>query len=221
VRVLLVEDDARLALRLQRALVDAGFATDVAADGEQADYLGRTEPYDAVVLDLGLPRRDGLSVLARWRQGRVDVPVLILTARGRWSEKKAGFEAGADDYLTKPFELGEAILRVQALVRRRAGHASPALACGVLKLDTHAGQITVRGEPVALSPQEFRVLSYLMHHPGRLVSRAELSDHVYERDLDPDSNSLDVLIMRIRRKLGVPAIETVRGRGFRLVAVDA
>jgi len=220
VRVLIVEDDAQLATRLQRAFTDEGFATDLAGDGERADYLGRTEPYDAVVLDLGLPKRDGLAVLSGWRQRGIDVPVLVLTARGRWAEKRAGFEAGADDYLVKPFEFGEAILRVRALVRRRTGHASPTLECGAIVLDTHTGRVTVRGDGVDMTSQEFRVLSYLMHHAERLVSRSELLEHVYARDLEPDSNALDVMIMRVRRKVGVPAIETVRGRGYRMVAVD-
>jgi len=219
VRVLVVEDEPELAAKLARALGAAGFAVDTAADGERADFLGRSEPYDAVVLDLGLPRLDGLSVLRGWRAEGVDVPVLILTARGRWSEKQAGFAAGADDYLVKPFELGEAVLRVQALVRRSRGHASPELTCGALRLDTHRGELTLAGEPVALTAQEYRLVSYLMHNAEKVVSRSELLDHVYERGLDPDSNVIDVLIGRVRRKIGPARIETVRGRGFRLRAL--
>ena len=195
-------------------------AADVAPDGKQADLLGRTEPYDAVVLDLGLPFLDGLSVLRGWREAGVGVPVLVLTARGRWSEKQAGFSAGADDYLVKPFELGEAVLRVQALVRRSHGHASPEIRVGALRLDTHRGEFTLAGEPVALTAQEYRLLAYLAHHAERVVSRSELLDHVYERSLDPDSNVVDVLLARVRRKIGPERIETVRGRGFRLRAID-
>ncbi|MCL4684580.1 response regulator transcription factor [Myxococcota bacterium] len=215
-RVLVVEDEEELAAKLARALGAAGFAVDLAHDGERADFLGRSEPYDAVVLDLGLPRRDGLSVLRDWRAEGVGAPVLILTARGRWSEKQAGFEAGADDYLVKPFELGEAVLRVQALVRRSRGHAAPEIACGALRLDTHRGSISLDGEPVSLTAQEYRLVVYLMHHAERVVSRSELLDHVYERGLDPDSNVIDVLIGRVRRKIGAERIETVRARGFRL-----
>ncbi|RIL00911.1 MAG: DNA-binding response regulator [Proteobacteria bacterium] len=220
-RVLVVEDEPELAEKLARALAARGFAADVAHDGERADFLGRSEPYDAVVLDLGLPRLDGLSLLRGWRGDGIAVPVLILTARGRWSDKQAGFTAGADDYLVKPFELGEAVLRVQALVRRSRGHASPEIACGALRLDTHRGEVTVDGEPVALTAQEYRLVSYLAHEAPRIVSRSELLDHVYERGLDPDSNVVDALIVRVRRKIGAARIETVRGRGFRMRAADA
>jgi len=221
VRVLVVEDEVELATKVARTLEAAGFAVDVAHDGERADFLGRTESYDAAVLDLGLPRRDGLAVLRGWRDDGIGLPVLILTARSRWSEKQAGFHAGADDYLTKPFEPGEVVLRVQVLIRRSRGLASPDLACGPLRLDARTGDVRLDGEPIALTPQEHRVLSYLLHHVGRVVSRAELLDHVYARDLDPDSNVLDVLVTRLRRKLGRPLLETVRGRGFRLVEPPA
>jgi two-component system OmpR family response regulator len=218
--VLVVEDEPELADKLARALSAAGLAADVAGGGRRADFLARTEPYDAVVLDLGLPELDGLSVLRGWRSDGVDVPVLILTARGRWSDKQAGFSGGADDYLVKPFELGEAVLRVQALIRRSRGHASPEIACGSLRLDTHRGDLSLAGEPIDLTPHEYRVISYLMHQAGRIVSRSELLDHVYEHGLDPDSNVIDVLVGRVRRKIGAERIETVRGRGFRLRAVD-
>jgi two-component system OmpR family response regulator len=214
--VLVVEDEPELAAKLARALEAAGYAVDPAHDGKQADFLGRTEPYDAVVLDLGLPQLDGVSVLRGWREDGVAVPVLVLTARGRWSDKQAGFSAGADDYLVKPFELGEAVLRVQALVRRSRGHASPEIRVGSLWLDTHRGEFSLGGEPVALTAQEYRLLAYLAHHAGRVVSRSELLDHAYERSLDPDSNVIDVLLSRVRRKIGSDRIETVRGRGFRL-----
>jgi two-component system OmpR family response regulator len=219
--VLVVEDEPELAEKLARALAARGFATDVAHDGKRADFLGRSEPYDAAVLDLGLPELDGLSVLRGWRADGVAVPVLILTARGRWSEKQAGFAAGADDYLVKPFELGEAVLRVQALVRRSHGHAAPEIECGALRLDTDRGEVSVAGEPVALTAQEYRLVAYLAHNPERVVARSELLDHVYERDGDPDSNVIDALIARVRRKIGAARIETVRGRGFRLRAIGA
>jgi two-component system OmpR family response regulator len=217
-RVLIAEDDLELGAKLERALERAGFAVDLARDGRQADFLGRTEAYDAAVLDLGLPQLDGLGVLRGWREAGVALPVLILTARSRWSEKQAGFHAGADDYLTKPFEFGEAVLRVQALIRRSKGYAHPEIVCGALRLDTRTGDVALNGEPLVLTSQEHRVLAYLLHHAGRVVSRSELLDHVYARDRDPDSNVLDVLIGRVRRKLGLPLIETVRGRGFRLVS---
>lgn len=217
-RVLVVEDEPELAEKLARALGAAGFAVDTAHDGKQADFLGRSEPYDAVVLDLGLPRLDGISVLRGWRSDGVRVPVLVLTARSRWSDKQSGFSAGADDYLVKPFELGEAVLRVQALVRRARGHASPEIAVGALHLDTHRGEFSLAGEAIELTAQEYRLLAYLAHHAERVVSRSELLDHVYERDQDPDSNVIDVLLARVRRKIGADRIETVRGRGFRLRA---
>ncbi|WP_421994480.1 response regulator transcription factor [Reyranella sp.] len=215
-RVLVVEDEPALSLRLQRALEAAGFAVDVAHDGEDGWHLGETEPYDAIVLDLGLPRIDGVTVLKRWRDAGRSAPVLILTARGRWSEKMAGFDAGADDYMTKPFELDEVIYRVRALIRRAAGHAQPELSCGPLRLDSNAGRVTREGAPVPLTAQEFRILSYLMHHPGRVVSRTELMEHVYDRHFDADSNVLEVLLGRIRRKIGAELIRTVRGQGYRL-----
>lgn len=215
-KVLVVEDEPELAAKVARALGAAGFVADLAHDGKEADRLGRIGPYDAVVLDLGLPGQDGLSVLHGWRGDGIDTPVLVLTARGRWSEKQAGFAAGADDYLVKPFELGEAVLRVQALVRRSRGHASPEISVGALRLDTHRGEFALDGETVALTAQEYRLLAYLAHHAGRVVSRAELRDHVYERDLDPDSNVIDVLLARVRRKIGAGRVETVRGRGYRL-----
>jgi two-component system OmpR family response regulator len=217
--VLVVEDERELAAKLVRALDAAGLVADVAHDGGEADLLGRSEPYDAAILDLGLPRLDGLSVLRGWREHGVDLPVLVLTARGRWSDKRAGFAAGADDYLVKPFELGEAVLRVQALIRRSRGHASPEIVCGGLRLDSHRGELTLEGEAVEVTALEYRLLAYLLHHAERIVSRSELLDHVYERGLDPDSNVIDVLLGRVRRKIGAERIETVRGRGFRLRAL--
>lgn len=215
-RILVVEDEPVLALRLQQTLEAAGFAVDVAYDGEEGWHLGDTEPYDAAVLDLGLPKIDGVSILQRWRAAGRRLPVLILTARSRWSEKMAGFQAGADDYMTKPFEMDEVVYRLRALIRRAAGHAQPELSCGPLRLDTLAGRFNLDGMPLQLTAQEFRILSYLMHHAGAVVSRTELMEHVYDRHFDSDSNVLEVLIGRIRRKLKADLIHTVRGLGYRL-----
>jgi two-component system OmpR family response regulator len=213
-RLLVAEDDAALRARLASALADAGFAVDAVADGAEAEFLGQTEEFDAAVLDLGLPGMDGLSVLSRWREAGRGFPVLVLTARARWHDKLAGFNSGADDYLTKPFQLEELILRLRALIRRSAGHAHPRLACGPLELDANAGRFSLRGDPLALTAQEFRILAYFMHHPGKVISRGQLGEHVYEGGFDPDSNALDVLIGRIRRKLGTGLLHTVRGQGF-------
>ena len=215
-RILLAEDDVELAARVAAALSAAGFAVDRAEDGADAEFRGQTEAYDAVVLDLGLPNLDGVSVLHRWREAGLTLPVLVLTARSRWHDKLAGFNAGADDYLTKPFQIEELVLRLQALIRRSAGHASPRLRCGPLEFDANAGRFALDGNPLALTAQEHRILAYLIHHAGRVVSRGELGEHVYDNGFDPDSNALDVLIGRIRRKLGVALLHTVRGQGFRL-----
>lgn len=213
-RVLVVEDEPALALRLQRVLEAADFVVDVAYDGEEGWHLGDTEPYDAIVLDLGLPKIDGVTILQRWRKAGRSAPVLILTARGRWTEKMAGFNAGADDYVTKPFELDEIVYRLRALIRRSAGHARSELECGPLRLDINTGRVTLDGNPVQLTAQEFRILSYLMHHVGRIVTRTELVEHVYDRHFDSDSNVLEVLLGRIRRKIGADLIRTVRGQGY-------
>lgn len=215
-RILVVEDDATLGDALESALTDAGFVVERAADGERALSMGKVEPYDAIVLDLGLPRLDGVTVLQRWRAAGVGVPVLVLTARSRWPEKLSAFSAGADDYLTKPFEMQEVVVRLRALIRRAQGLASPELTCGPLRMDTGSGTVTVDGAPVRLTGQELRILGYLLHRQGRIVSRSELIDHVYHGDFDRDSNVLDVLIGRIRRKLGADLIETVRGLGYKL-----
>ena len=215
-RILLVEDDADLSRQLKQSLADAGYAVDHAPDGEEAQFLGDTEPYDAIVLDLGLPKIDGVSVLERWRKDGLATPVLILTARGAWSEKVAGFDAGADDYLTKPFHTEELLARLRALVRRAAGHAAPALACGGLRLDPRAARASVNGEPVRLTSLEYRLLHYLMMHTGRVISRTELVEHLYDQDFDRDSNTIEVFIGRLRKKIGPDRIETVRGLGYRL-----
>ncbi len=215
-RILVAEDDRELARQLERALEQAGYAVDHAPDGEEAQFLGETEPYDAIVLDLGLPVVDGVSVLESWRAGGVKTPVLILTARDAWSDKVEGLDAGADDYLTKPFEMAELLARLRALIRRASGHAEPLLSCGPVTLDPRRAEVRVGDEPVHLTAQEFKLLSYLMHHPGKVVSRTELTEHIYDQDFDRDSNTIEVFVNRIRKKLGVPVIRTVRGLGYRL-----
>ncbi len=219
-RILLVEDDPDLSRQLKMALSDAGYAVDHAADGEEAGFLGETEPYDAIVLDLGLPKVDGASVLEAWRRAHVATPVLILTARGSWSEKVAGFDAGADDYLTKPFHTEELLARLRALVRRAAGHAAPSLSCGGLRLDPRAARASVGGEPVRLTSLEYRMLHYLMMHQGRVISRTELVEHLYDQDFDRDSNTIEVFVGRVRKKIGPDRVQTVRGLGYRLTALE-
>ena len=219
-RILLVEDDPDLSRQLKLALGDAGYAVDHAADGEEAQFLGENEPYDAVVLDLGLPKVDGVSVLERWRRGNIATPVLILTARGSWNEKVAGFDAGADDYLTKPFHTEELLARLRALLRRSAGHASPSLSCGGLRLDPRAARASVNGEPLRLTSLEYRLLHYMIMHQGRVIGRTELVEHLYDQDFDRDSNTIEVFIGRLRKKLGSERIETVRGLGYRLTPLE-
>lgn len=219
-RLLVVEDDPQLARQLERALEEAGYAVDVARDGEEGLFLGETEPYDAVVLDLGLPVIDGLTILDRWRRAGRTMPVLVLTARDRWSEKVAGFDAGADDYVAKPFRMEEVLARIRALIRRAAGHASAELVCGPLRVDTRSARVTVDGTPVRLTAQEYRLLAYLMHHQGRIVSRTELTEHIYDQDFDRDSNTIEVFVGRLRKKLGVNLIATVRGLGYQIVPPD-
>jgi len=220
-RILLVEDDVDLQRLLKKALGDAGYVVDVAADGEEGHFLGDTEPYDAVVLDLGLPKIDGVTVLERWRKAGRKFPVLILTARDRWSDKVQGFDAGADDYVAKPFHLEEVLARIRALLRRSAGHAKSELNCGPVRLDTRTGRVSVDGNPVRLTSHEYRLLAYLMHHAGRVVSRTELVEHLYDQDFDRDSNTIEVFVGRIRKKLGVDVIQTVRGLGYLLTLPDA
>jgi two-component system OmpR family response regulator len=215
-RVLVVEDEPNLLRQLRTALEGAGYAVDTASDGEEAHYLGSTENYDAVLLDLGLPEVDGLTVLDRWRKEGRTAPVLVLTARDSWSDKVAGLDAGADDYLAKPFQTEELIARLRALIRRSSGNASSELNAGEVRLDTRSGRVTLAGEPVKLTAQEFKLLSYLMHHKGKVVSRTELIEHIYDQDFDRDSNTIEVFITRIRKKLGPSLISTTRGLGYSL-----
>jgi two-component system OmpR family response regulator len=216
VRVLVVEDEARLAQQLARALAEAGYAVDCAADGERADFLGQTERYDAVILDLGLPRIDGLTVIRRWRDAGLAVPVIVLTARGSWHEKVQGIDSGADDYIAKPFRMEELLARLRGLIRRASGQVTPALRSGAVSLDPRLSRVTLDGAPVKLTSHELRVLSYLMHHRGRIVSQSELTEHIYAQAFDRDSNTVEVFIARLRRKLGASFIETVRGLGYRV-----
>jgi len=214
VRLLVVEDDKDLNRQIVNALENAGYAVDKAFDGEEGLYLGENEPYDAVILDLGLPKVDGVAVLQGWRRAGKTMPVLILTARDRWSDKVSGFDAGADDYVVKPFHIEELLARVRALLRRAAGHATAELICGPVRLDTRASRVVVDGNPVKLTSHEYRLLAYLMHHQGRVVSRTELVEHLYDQDFDRDSNTIEVFVGRLRKKLGVDVIETVRGLGY-------
>ena len=217
-RVLVVEDDADLNRQLATALKEAGYAVDTATDGEEGHFLGDTEPYDAVVLDIGLPQLDGISVLEQWRATGRTMPVLLLTARDRWSDKVQGIDAGADDYVAKPFHIEEVLARVRALVRRAAGHASNEIECGPVRLDARSGRVTVDGNPVKLTSHEYKVLEYLMLHRERVVSRTELIEHLYDQDFDRDSNTIEVFVGRLRKKVSADLIETVRGLGYRIVA---
>jgi len=213
-RILLVEDDQDLQRLLKAALANAGYVVDVASDGEEGHFLGDTEPYDVVILDLGLPKLDGVRVLEKWRKAGRAMPVLILTARDRWSDKVAGFDAGADDYLAKPFHTEELLARVRALLRRAAGLATSEIDIGPLKIDTRASRVMVDGNPVRLTSLEYRLLAYLAHHRGKVVSRTELVEHLYDQDFDRDSNTIEVFVGRLRKKLGVNVIQTVRGLGY-------
>ncbi|TPW29435.1 response regulator transcription factor [Martelella alba] len=215
-RILVVEDDTNLNRQLASVLKEAGYVVDAAFDGEEGHFLGETEPYDAVILDIGLPNMDGVTVLERWRSAGRNMPVLILTARDRWSDKVAGIDAGADDYVTKPFYTEEVMARIRALIRRAAGHASTRLTCGPIEIDVKASKATMNGNLLRLTSHEYRLLSYLMHHQGEVVSRTELTEHMYDQDFDRDSNTIEVFVGRLRKKVGAEWIETVRGLGYRM-----
>jgi two-component system, OmpR family, response regulator len=220
VRVLVVEDEVALATQVTTAVAAAGYVVDHAADGGRADYLVTTEQYDAIVLDLGLPVVDGMTLLSRWRATGVLTPILVLTARGSWHEKVQGIDGGADDYVSKPFEIEEVLARLRALIRRAAGQGTRELRCGSITLDPRSARVTLAGAPVKLTSHEFRVLAYLMHQRDRVVSQIELTEHIYAQDFDRDSNTVEVFIGRLRRKLGAATIETVRGLGYRMGAAS-
>ncbi|MCD1632946.1 response regulator transcription factor [Martelella mediterranea] len=217
-RILLIEDDENLNRQLAQMLRDSDYVVDCAYDGEEGHFLGDTEPYDAVILDIGLPQMDGVTVLDKWRQAGRNMPVLILTARDRWSDKVAGIDAGADDYVTKPFHIEEVMARIRALIRRAAGHAAATITCGPIELDVKASKATLDGEILRLTSHEYRLLSYLMHHQGEVISRTELTEHLYDQDFDRDSNTIEVFVGRLRKKIGADWIETVRGLGYRMQA---
>lgn len=219
-RVLVVEDNPEVARQLKDTLEREFFVVDVAGDGENGWFMGDTESYDAVILDLGLPKLDGLTILQRWRQAGNHVPVLILTSRDTWREKVAGLRAGADDYLAKPFELEELLARIEALVRRATGHSSPILKSGPVELDTSSARVTMSGNPVSLTAQEYRALQYLMQMEGKVVSKAELSEHIYEQVIERDSNVIEVMINHLRNKLNPKLIKTRRGLGYQLVVLE-
>lgn len=219
-RVLVIEDERTLAGQLAQALTEASYAVDIVHNGVDALHAGETGEFDAVILDLGLPLLDGITVLKKWRAGGRSMPVLILTARDNWHEKVAGIDAGADDYLTKPFHMEELLARVRALIRRAGGHARAELVCGPVLLDTRSGRVTVGGRAIALTSHEYRVLDYLMHHRNEVVSRTDLIEHIYAQDFDRDSNTVEVFIARLRKKLPSKLIETVRGLGYRLVCEE-
>jgi two-component system OmpR family response regulator len=213
-RILVAEDESVLAQQIRGVLHSEGYVVDVASDGPEAQFLGETEPYDLVILDIGLPQRDGIAVLRSWRANDVQVPVLLLTARDGWSDRVDGLDAGADDYLTKPFHMPELSARVRALIRRKVGKAHPVFSRKNVTFDSRSNQVTLNGMPISLTSQEIAVLSYLFHNSGRLISRMELSDHIYQYDGDRDSNTIAVFVNRLRKKLGGDLIETVRGRGY-------
>lgn len=216
-RVLVVEDDKNLREQLSAALGDAGYSVDAADNGEDGQFLGETEPYDLAILDLGLPKVDGLTVLKEWRKQGRTMPVLILSARDRWSEKVEGLDLGANDYVTKPFHMGELLARVRANIRRQTDHTSSVLEVGDLRLNAATGQVTVNGAPVKLTAYQYKVLDYLMHHAGRIVSRAELTEKIYAQDHERDSNTIEVFIGILRRKIGANRIVTEKGLGYRLI----
>ena len=217
-RLLLAEDDPDLSRQLKSFLEDSGYAVDASMDGEDVHFLGETESYDAIILDLGLPVMDGISILKKWRDNGIDTPVLILTARDGWSEKVTGLDVGADDYVPKPFQIEEVLARIRALIRRAAGQASPEISIQGLTLNSASSKVTVDGMPIKLTAQEYKLLSYMMHHPNKVISRTELTEHIYDQDFDRDSNTIEVFVTRVRKKIGIDIIKTIRGLGYQLVA---
>ena len=215
-RILLVEDDPDLNNQVKGSIEENGYSVDSALDGEEGNFLGDTEPYDAVILDLGLPKLDGITVLENWRKENKKFPVLILTARDRWSEKVNGFDAGADDYVTKPFQMEELLARLRALIRRSAGHATSDIECGPLKIDTKSNKVFIDGTKLKLTSHEYKIIEYFLHHQDKVISRTELTEHIYDQDFDRDSNTIEVFIGRLRKKLGNDMIKTERGYGYRL-----
>jgi DNA-binding response OmpR family regulator len=213
-RVLLAEDDESTAQTVAASLTEAGFVVDHESDGMQAWFKGDTEPYSAVVLDLGLPGMDGLSILRKWREAGQTFPVLILSARGDWNERVEGIDAGADDYLPKPFKMQELVARLRSIVRRSSGQATPVVSIGPMSVDVRRMQVSIDGVTVYLSPQEFRLVNYLAHHAGRVVSQLELTEQLYAQDFERDSNAIEVLVARVRKKLAVDIIKTRRGFGY-------
>jgi len=220
-RVLIVEDNTELAKQVKCTLAHERYVVDIAEDGEEGLYLAETEPYDTIILDLGLPKLDGLSVLQRLRAAGNEVPVLILTSRDTWREKVTGLRAGADDYLAKPFEFEELLARLEALIRRSSGHASPILTCCDVVMDTSSARVTMHGNPIDLTALEYRTLEYLMQHPDKVVSKTELTEHIYDQDFDRDSNVIEVLINRLRGKLDTSLIKTRRGLGYQVGGLDS
>jgi len=220
VRLLVIEDDVDLNRQLKTSLEEAGYVVDCSFDGEDGHFLGESEPYDAIVLDIGLPKMDGISVLEKWRRDDISIPVLILTARDRWSDKVAGMDAGADDYVAKPFHMEEVLARVRALLRRSAGLASNEIEIGSLRLDTKSTRVTVDGAPIKLTSHEYRLLAYLVHHKDKVISRTELVEHLYDQDFDRDSNTIEVFVGRLRKKIPSDLIKTVRGLGYCLSTSD-
>lgn len=218
-RILLAEDEPVLANQIKDTLKSEGLTVDIASDGAEAQYLGETEPYDVIILDIGMPIRDGLTVLRNLRTGGSDTPILMLTARNDWTDRVDGLDAGADDYLTKPFHMAELSARVRAMIRRKAGKSNPVFEKDDVSFDSRTNQVMVKGVPASLTAQEIAVLSYLFHNAGRLVSRTELSEHIYQYEGDRDSNTIAVFVNRLRNKLGNDLIETVRGRGYVIKAV--
>ena len=215
-RILIVEDEPTLCAQLRTALEEQGYAVDIANNGEDGLHMGKEEAFDVAILDLGLPKLDGISVLKGWRLARKKLPVIILTARDNWSEKVSGIDAGADDYLTKPFHMEELLARIRSVIRRTAGHSSPVLSIKGLRLDTRSSKVSLDGNPITLTAHEFKLLEYLMHHPNEVIDRATLGEHIYAYNEDPDSNTIEVFIARLRKKIPEGLIETIRGLGYRL-----